>query len=306
MRTVIFGILTGLMALSGSAQDSHPVSWKLSSTSTGLLTFQLDFIAAIKEPFHIYPQSFAGGIGMPTSISFETNDNVELIGEMKEKGDETAAGEEAAFYRKGVTFSQSIRLKADVRTTIHIRIKYMACNDQLCLPPSSKEYTLVVNDKSPAAAESHSDTKDAAANTAEKELRYEDFVMADTEGKNISTKEITANHSYTFIDFWASWCGPCRSQSRALVPLYRKYSTQGLAVIGVSLDTDVRSWKKAIVDDGYNWTNLSDLKGFDSPISLKYGITAIPRNLIVNNKGGIVAMDLHGKELEAKLAELFK
>ncbi|MBS1602374.1 MAG: TlpA family protein disulfide reductase [Bacteroidetes bacterium] len=306
MRTFIVGILICLMALSGSAQDNHPVSWRLSSTSTWPLTFEVKFIASIKEPFHIYPQSFAGGIGMPTTISFETNDNVELTGEMKEKGDEIPAGEEAAFYKKGVTFSQMIRLKADVKTTIHVRIKYMACNDQMCLPPSSKEYTLILNDKNPAAAESHNETKDATANTSGKELKYEDFVMADTGGKNISTREITTSHSYTFIDFWASWCGPCRSQATALVPLYRKYSTQGLAVIGVSLDTDVRSWRKAIGDDGYTWTNLSDLKGFDSPISLKYGIKAIPRNLIVNNKGEIVAMDLHGKELETKLAELFK
>jgi len=131
-------------------------------------------------------------------------------------------------------------------------------------------------------------------------------MMANTEGKKVATKTITATSKYTFIDFWASWCAPCRSQARALLPLYKKYKAKGLRVIGVSLDTDAARWKKAIRDDGYPWTNLSDGKGFDSPISKKYGITAIPKNLLIDSKGNIIVMNLHGKELEARLEELFK
>lgn len=305
MRSVIFLICMVLAAFSGFAQDNHPVSWKFSSESTAPLTFKIHFVASIKEPFHIYPRSFDGGLGMPTTISFGENANVELIGEMEEKGVEPSNEEKVVHYAKGVTFSQTIKLKANEKTTLRIRIRYMACNDQMCLPPSSKEFTLVVNDKDGVAIDSEDEKTNAASDKTKVVLKYEDFVLPDTEGRKVSTKAIISGNKYTFIDFWASWCRPCRVQAKALVPLYNKYGAKGLGVIGVSLDTDAKAWKKAIRDDGYTWTNLSDLTGFDSPISIKYGITAIPRNLLINNKGDIVAMDLHGKELEAKLAELF-
>ncbi|MBS0030220.1 peroxiredoxin family protein [Chitinophaga sp. 22321] len=305
MRSVFFLILISLAAISGFAQNSHPVSWKFSSESTGPRTFKINFVASIKEPFHIYPQSFDGGLGMPTTISFEENANVELIGEMEEKGVESSNGEAVAFYAKAVTFSQTIKLKTDVKTTLRFRIKYMACNNQMCLPPSSKEFTLVINEKGGVAVATEEEKISLISDKPEVALKYEDFVLPDTEGKKVFTKVITSGNKYTFIDFWASWCSPCRAQAKALVPLYNKYSKKGFGVIGVSLDTDAAAWKKAIKNDGYTWTNLSDLKGFDSPISKKYGIKAIPRNFLINNKGVIVARDLHGKELEAKLMELF-
>jgi len=297
--------LKSMVEITKARYKDHPVSWKFSSETTAPLTFQINFVASIKEPFHIYPQSFGGGIGMPTTISMEENANVQLIGQIREKGVDSSNGGTAAYYAKGVTFSQTIRLKADEKTTLRFRVRYMACNDQMCLPPSSKEFTLVINDKNAVAAVAEDEKTNAAPDKTEAVLKYEDFAMADTEGKNVSTETITSRSTYTFIDFWASWCAPCRAQARALVPLYKRYKAQGLGVIGVSLDTDTTSWKKAIRDDGYTWTNLSDLKGFESPISKKYGIKAIPRNLLINNKGDIVAMDLHGKELEAKLAGLF-
>lgn len=301
---MIFLALISLAAVTGWAQDDHPVSWKFNSEPTAPHTFKINFVASVEEPFHIYPQSFDGGLGMPTTILIKENPNIELMGEMTEKGIEPSNGETAAYYAKGVTFSQTIQLKADEKTILRFRIKYMACNDQMCLPPSSKEFTLVINDKDGVAV--GAERINTAPDKAEAILKYEDFVMADTNRKKVSTKTITSRNKYTFIDFWASWCAPCRAQARALVPLYKKYRTQGLGVIGVSLDTDSTPWKKAIRDDGYTWTNLSDLKGFDSPISKKYRIKAIPRNLLIDNKGSIIAMDLHGKELEEKLTELFK
>lgn len=301
MRLLIVLILTCLVAFPGKAQDNHPVSWRFSSELIAPLTFKINFVASIKEPFHIYPQSYDGGMGMPTTISFGEDANIQLTGELQEKGDEPSNGEAVAYYAKGVTFSQTIRLKTDVKTTLRFRIKYMACNNQMCLPPSSKEYTLIVNDVNAVAAE---DEKTAPAPDARETSKYEDFVLPDVNGKKISTKTIRSMNKYTFIDFWASWCSPCRMQAKALVPLYNKYKAKGLAVIGVSLDTDAAAWKKAIAKDGYTWTNLGDLKGFDSPVIKKYHIQAIPRNFLINNKGVIVARDLHGEELEAKLVEL--
>lgn len=304
MRRVIFLILTCLAALPGWAQDNHPVSWKFQIDSIAPLTFKIDFVASINEPFHIYPQSYDGGMGMPTTITLGENSNVELIGEMEEKGIEAAAGEAVAYYAKGVTFSQTIRLRADEKTVLRFRIRYMACNNQMCLPPSSKEYTLIVNDANGVGVTAENE-KNVQAPGMQDAVQYEDFTLPDVKGKKISTKTIISRNRYTFIDFWASWCSPCRMQAKALVPLYARYRAKGLGVIGVSLDTDTVAWKKAIEKDGYTWTNLADLKGFDSPVTKKYQVKAIPRNFLVDNKGVIIARDLHGKELEAKLMELF-
>jgi len=303
MRSVILFILTSLTALSGIAQNNHPVSWTFSSDSIAPLTFRIAFAASINEPFHIYPQSYDGGMGMPTTISFAENTNVQVIGKVEEKGAGSPNGAAVAYYAKGVTFSQIIRLRADEKTTLHFRIRYMACTDQMCLPPSSKEYTLVVNDAGGVAAVAEDKRTDPAPGKQEV-LKYEDFMLPDVEGKKISTKTIIPLNKYTFIDFWASWCSPCRMQAKALVPLYNRYRSKGFGVIGVSLDTDAAAWKKAIQNDGYTWTNLGDLKGFDSPVTKKYHIEAIPRNFLIDNKGVIIARDLHGKELEAKLNEL--
>ena len=98
---------------------------------------------------------------------------------------------------------------------------------------------------------------------------------------------------------------PCRAQGRELVPLYDTYKSKGFSVIAISLDTKAEAWKKAIEADRYTWTNLCDLKGFDSEISKRYGIVAIPRNFLIDSKGAIIANDLHGRELESKLKELF-
>ncbi|MBN9385802.1 MAG: TlpA family protein disulfide reductase [Chitinophagaceae bacterium] len=306
MKAFICLIFMNLTAFAGQAQGNQPVAWKFASEAAAPLTYQINFMASIREPFHIYPQSFSGGIGMPTTISIEENANIELVGEMKEKGVESSEGVTPAFYAKGVTFSQTVRLRSDEKTTLRFRIRYMACNDQMCLPPSTKEYSLVINDRTSGAATADGEKTATAQEKTEAVLKYEHFEMPDMAGKKISTSTLTAGKKYTFIDFWASWCVPCRAQGRALVPLYKRYRDQGFGVIGVSLDTDAIPWKKAIAADGYSWTNLSDLKGFESPVIKKFGINGIPRNILVDSKGAVVATDLHGKELEMKLAELFK
>lgn len=306
MKRITLSVILTILSLLALAQDNHPVSWKFSAEKTGPSTFTILINALIKAPYHIYPQSSGGGLGMPTEIVFEVNPNVEFVGSVQEKGLEDHGTEVPAHYKKGVTFAQVVRLKADKPTTLSFRIKYMACNDFMCLPPSNKQFTLEINGAEEQEKDPKTNTGAASVSAAEKALMYEDFLMADTAGRSVSSKEITGKAKYTFIDFWASWCAPCRQQGRALIPLYAKYRPKGLEVIAVSLDTNPIAWKKAIVTDGYTWANLSDTKGFESPIIIKYGITAIPRNFLINHNGKIVAKDLHGSELETKLVELFK
>ena len=305
MKKAMLMVLLKAVVLFALAQDEHPVSWKFDVVKMGPLTFKVQMHATVKAPYHIYPQQASGGIGMPTSIVFSENANLEFTGGIEEKGVEPVGEEGAAHYAKGVTFSQAVKLRSDEKTTVQFRIKYMACTDQMCLPPASRQFSIVLNDKEgPVAGE---ESLKATTDTAQLAMKwkYEDFLMPDVSGNLVATKTITTANKYTFIDFWASWCAPCRVQARALLPLYKKYSAQGLGVIAVSLDTDAKAWKKAIADDGYTWTNLSDMQGFDSPLSKKYGITAIPRNFLLNNKGEIIAVDLHGKALEEKLKALF-
>ena len=291
------------MAFSVFAQDNHPVSWKFSTEKVAPLTYQIKLHATVKEPYHIYPQGGAGGMGMPTEFLFDQNENVEFVGEMEEKGEEQKDGEHLSYYSKGVTFTQTLKLKSEQKSALTFTIKYMACTNQMCLPPSKKQFTLDLADQGRDAVAVKNENPSVKQETS---FKYEDFTMPDTEGRVISSKNITTKNKYTFIDFWASWCTPCRKQGRELIPMYNTYKSKGFEVIAVSLDTDAIAWKKAIEADGYAWTNLSDLNGFESAISKKYNITAIPRNLLIDQKGNIVAMDLHGEELEAKLTELFK
>lgn len=130
-----------------------------------------------------------------------------------------------------------------------------------------------------------------------------DFYIKDVNGKKVILDDFKGKT--IVLDFWASWCTPCRAQARELIPVYEKYKSLGFEVIGVSLDTDASAWKRAINADKYTWTNISDMKGFESSVIKKYGIVAIPGNFIIDNKGVVVAMDLHGKLLEKKLSELF-
>lgn len=305
MKRYILLIAICQMAFSAFAQDNHPVSWKFSSEKIAPLTYEIKLHATVKEPYHIYPQGAAGGMGMPTEFLFDANENVAFVGKLEEKGEEQKDGERLSYYSKGVTFTQTLKLKSEKKTTLAFAIKYMACTNQMCLPPSKKQFTLDLADQGKdAVAVQNEDAPNLSKQAMS--FTYEDFNMADLEGKLIATKHMTSKNKYTFIDFWASWCAPCRAQGRELIPIYNAYKSKGFEVIAVSLDTDAKAWKKAAQADGYTWTNLSDLKGFESPISKKYNIIAIPRNLLIDQNGNIVAMDIHGKELETRLAELFK
>ncbi len=110
---------------------------------------------------------------------------------------------------------------------------------------------------------------------------------------------------YVLIDFWAAWCKPCRQENPHVVKLYNQYKNKGFEVFGVSLDRTKEDWVKAIADDGLEWTQVSDLKYFNSAAAELYQIEAIPATYMVDPEGKIIAKDLRGPSLENKLAELF-
>nr|WP_299385365.1 TlpA disulfide reductase family protein [Allomuricauda sp.] len=108
----------------------------------------------------------------------------------------------------------------------------------------------------------------------------------------------------TLVDFWAAWCRPCRAENPNIVNVYNKYHDKGLNIIGVSLDTRAEDWKGAIEKDGLTWNHISNLKRFQDPVARLYNINAIPAAFLLDENGVIVAKDLRGPALEAKVAEL--
>lgn len=132
--------------------------------------------------------------------------------------------------------------------------------------------------------------------------RYVDFEQLNTVGNTVRLSDIKAK--YVLLDFWASWCGPCRGENPNLVKTYSKFKDKGFAVLGVSLDDDKTQWLKAVKDDNLAWENVSELKGFRNKAALIYGIYFIPNNFLIDQSGSIIATNLRGEELDQKLQQL--
>ena len=136
--------------------------------------------------------------------------------------------------------------------------------------------------------------------------KFVDFQMKTPEGKDIKLSDVAGKGKVVLVDFWASWCGPCRREMPNLVEAYAKYKTKGFEIVGVSLDRDLQSWKDGIKQLNITWPQMSDLKFWESEGSRLYAIRSIPHVVLIDKDGTIVARGLHGEELQAKLAELIK
>jgi len=131
-----------------------------------------------------------------------------------------------------------------------------------------------------------------------------DFSGTTPEGKTIKLSDYYG--TYLLLDFWASWCPPCRKESPNLVKIYNKYKAKGFTIFAVSLDQDKENWKSAIANDHLTWNHVSDLKFWDSAPAKIYAIRNIPSNFLIDPKGNIVARNLLGDDLDKKLQELLK
>jgi peroxiredoxin len=132
-----------------------------------------------------------------------------------------------------------------------------------------------------------------------------DFTQNDTLGHPVSLSSFRGK--YVLLDFWASWCGPCRAENPNVVKAYAKFHAKGFDVLSVSLDrtVDKEKWLKAIHDDRLSWTQVSDLGFWNNAVAREYGITSIPQNFLIDPQGKIIGKNLKGEELEKKLDEIF-
>jgi peroxiredoxin len=131
-----------------------------------------------------------------------------------------------------------------------------------------------------------------------------DFTLPDIYGNQISLSSF--KNKYVLLEFWASWCGPCRAENPNLLKLYRKYQKDGFEILGVSLDEQMKVWRNTINSDALIWKNVSDLKGNLGEVPLTYKIVGIPMNFLIDPSGTIIGIDLRDISLENKLKSIFK
>ena len=133
--------------------------------------------------------------------------------------------------------------------------------------------------------------------------KFIDFTLKTAEGQEVNLETVINYNRYVLVDFWASWCGPCRGENPYVKAAYEKYHAQGFEIIGVSVDRDEAAWLKAVADDGMNWMQVRDA---ENTASADYLIQFIPSNFLYDSNGVMVAKDLRGEALDAKLAEVLQ
>jgi peroxiredoxin len=166
--------------------------------------------------------------------------------------------------------------------------------------------TQIYDTLTPAVKKSYFGTKlgEMVASTAKTAIGQTapDFTQNDPTGKPVSLSSFRGQ--YVLVDFWASWCGPCRQENPNIVKAYNTYKDKGFTILGVSLDKEKEAWEKAIVDDKLTWNHVSDLKFWENSAARLYNIQSIPASFLLDKEGKIIAKDLRGEALEAKLFEL--
>ncbi len=308
MKKGILIVLFCSMAFMGFSQNNPMVSWKIDTVKTGPLTYDLKMEATVKEPWHIYTQQASNaGLAMPTQIKFKENSNIELIDKTKERGIEKGH-EQSSYYSKGAIFTQSLKLKSKDEINLNFTIKYMACTDAMCLPPKIEKFSISFNTGSLEASkialeaspndntsltQQKADTKQASA-----------FTLKDAKDKEHSLSQFSGK--YVLVDFWASWCKPCRAENPNLIKAYKKFKSKNFEIISISLDRNKNSWIKAVTEDSLPWLNLLDETNSESTVANMYGVTTVPSNFLINPDGKIVAKNLRGENLQTKLSEILK
>ncbi|MDR0543071.1 MAG: TlpA family protein disulfide reductase, partial [Dysgonamonadaceae bacterium] len=131
-----------------------------------------------------------------------------------------------------------------------------------------------------------------------------DFTQNNVSGEPVKLSDFKGK--YVLIDFWASWCGPCRQENPNVVRAYNAYKDKNFTILGVSLDENRYAWQNAIQKDGLTWTHVSDLKGWRNAVAALFGVKSIPQNFLIDPNGIIIEKNLRGEALQQTLSEIIK
>ena len=151
-----------------------------------------------------------------------------------------------------------------------------------------------------------SDELIAASSSVQINTQMGGFSAPDLDGQVHHLSQVLADNHFVLVEFWASWCGPCRIANPHLKEVHDSYQGAGFEIFAFSLDDNREDWELASEEDGIPWINTSDLMAYDSPIAGQFGVTAIPANFLLDRQGVVVAMSLQGEALDDKLAEVFR
>jgi thiol-disulfide isomerase/thioredoxin len=135
---------------------------------------------------------------------------------------------------------------------------------------------------------------------------FRDMTMQTPDDREMSISDYAGKGKYVLLDFWASWCGPCRAENPGVVALYNEYKDKGFEIVGISLDDNKDAWLKGIKDDGITWPQMSDLKGWKSEATSKYRVQGIPYTVLLDKEGKVIATNLRSETLKDKIKSLLQ
>jgi peroxiredoxin len=246
---------------------------------------------------------------MMLGFGMKQQDMVNRYNEARNKGDATTMNAVQMEYQnmeKEVKSSLDNFIKAHPKSAVSGYAIYYNYQNAPNVQPEELERVVALLDKSILNTKYGKLAQEKLKQLRGTMIGYEamNFAQADPDGKMVSLTDLKGK--YVLVDFWASWCGPCRAENPNVVSAFNKYKDKGFTVLGVSFDQNREKWLQAIQADKLTWTQVSDLKGWGNEAGKLYGISSIPQNLLLDKEGKIIAKNLRGAELDAKLEEVIK